>query len=183
MVVEQNLNESQALQGSELFVALLTKEHSRLLGFILTLVPHRHDAEDLLQKVSLTLWSKFGEYDSTRDFFAWASKVAFFVVCNHRRALYRRRLTFSQELLDVMSRERVDHLEQQGTRLDLLVTCVEKLAADDQRLLFQMYAENFSIKDIAATTGKAVQTLYNRLGILRRNLMQCVQRKLSVEGV
>lgn len=172
-----------SLQQQELFVSLVARDQPRLLGLILTMVPHRHDAEDLLQKVSLTLWQKFGEFDTNRDFFAWAAKIAFFVICNHRRQLYRQRMTFSQELLEVMCSERESHLAQQGSRLDHLMVCVEHLKSDDRQLLFQMYANELPLKEIALESGKAVQTIYNRVGLLRRQLMQCVERKLAAATI
>lgn len=162
---------------NELFVSLLMEHHSRLLGYIRTLIPQRQDAEDLFQRVSITLWQKFAEYDRSREFFPWAAKVAFFTVCNYRRKRYRQRLVFSEELIDIMSQERPQHLEQQEGRLEALLSCVESLAPADQHLLMQMYGERSSIKELAATTGKAVQTLYNRLASLRRDLVGCVQRK------
>lgn len=165
-------------EDDELFVSLLAGEHSRLLGYIRTLVPHRQDAEDLFQKVSVVLWQKFGEFERGTNFLAWACRIAFLTVCNHRRSLYRKRLTFSQELLDTLSRERIGHLEGQGTRLDFLVDCLERLPTDDQSLLMQTYAGEAPIQEIASRTGKAVQTLYNRLALLRRDLMNCVQRKV-----
>jgi RNA polymerase sigma-70 factor (ECF subfamily) len=163
----------------ERFVALLAQHHSRLLGYILSLVRHRHDAEDLFQKVSLILWQKFDEFDPATDFFAWGSRVSFLVVCNHRRAHYRNKLTFNQSLFETISRERIAHLQDQETRLDLLLGCIERLPADDQVLLLKTSAGDLSVKEFARHTGKAVQTLYNRLALLRRDLMECVQKKSS----
>ena len=167
--------------GNEEFVALLAQHHSRLLGYVLSLVPHRQDAEDLLQKVSLILWEKFNEFDPETDFFAWGCRVAFLVTCNHRRSQYRSKLMFNQELLETISRERVAHLENQGTRLDLLLGCVERLSPDDRSLLLRTSSGEQSAQEAAAQTGKAVQTIYNRLAILRRDLMECVQKKFLAQ--
>lgn len=168
----------EPLARDELFVSLLARDHSRLMGYLLTLVAHRQDAEDLFQKVSVTLWTKFDEFESDRDFFAWASRIAFFTACNHRRAQHRRRMIFNPELLELFAQERPVHLEQQGSRLDALLRCVEKLRGEDRTLLFRAYTQNFTIKELAVESGRAVQTLYNRLAGLKRDLVLCVRRKL-----
>lgn len=169
--------------NNELFVSLLMSHHSRILGYIRTLVPQRQDAEDVFQKVSMTLWQKFEEFDQGSEFFPWAAKTAFYTVCNYRRQQYRDRLIFSEDLIAIMSHERTTHLEHQTERMEHLLGCVERLPPMDQRLLMEAYAETSSIKDLASKTGKAVQTLYNRLAALRRDLVNCVQKKTLVQRV
>jgi len=40
------------------FVRLLTEPHRRLLGYLLSLLGNRHDAEDVLQRASVTMWRR-----------------------------------------------------------------------------------------------------------------------------
>lgn len=166
-----------------MFTSLLNKERLRIFGYIRTLVPHNSDAEDVYQHVCLTLWNKFSEFDQERDFFSWACGIAFFTVCNFRRSIQRDRHFFSQELIETMSGERMRHLSNHNTRLELLKDCFDRLKPSDKELLLQATIEKQSIKDFAEETGKTVQSLYNRLSALRRELAQCIMRKLkSDEG-
>ncbi|WP_437206176.1 sigma-70 family RNA polymerase sigma factor [Planctomicrobium sp. SH664] len=169
-------------EAHQQFVSLLVQNHARILGYIRAFVPHRQDAEDLYQKVSLTLWSKFDEFERDRDFFAWASGIAFFTVCNYRRTKYRNCLTFNQELIETMARERLEHLTSQKSRLDQLIDCVDKLPQPDRQLIMQAYSIDSSVRDIAEQTGKAVQTIYNRLTQLRRDLAACVRRNTVIHS-
>ncbi len=169
--------ESNGNRNNELFVSLLTGHHSRILAYIRTLVPQHQDAEDVFQKASLTLWQKFDEFDQNSDFFPWAAKISFYTVCNHRRKRYRDRLVFSEQLLELMSQERVTHLESHESRMEYLLECMQQLSPRDQQLLVRAYRDASSIKEMATESGKAVQTLYNRLTTLRRGLVNCVHQK------
>lgn len=165
-----------------MFTSLLNQERLRIFGYIRALVPNNSDAEDVYQHVCLTLWNKFSEFDQERDFFSWACGIAFFTVCNFRRSVQRDRHFYSQELIETMSMERMQHLSNHNIRLELLRDCFDRLSSDDQELLLQATFEKQSIKEFAEKAGKTVQTLYNRLSALRRELAQCIMRKLKNEG-
>lgn len=168
--------------SGEKFTSLLEQERLRIFGYIRTLVLHNSDAEDVYQHVCLTLWNKFDEFDQDRDFFAWACGIVYFTVCNFRRSNQRDRHYFSQELIETMSQERMQHLSNYNLRLELLQDCFYSLSQADQDLLIHSTQEKQSIKEFACKAGKTVQTLYNRLSALRRELAQCVKRKLKQEG-
>ncbi|MFK7777984.1 MAG: sigma-70 family RNA polymerase sigma factor [Gimesia sp.] len=165
------------------FTTYLNKERLRIFGYIRTLVPNNSDAEDVYQLVCLTLWKKYSDFDQERDFFSWACGVAFFTVCNFRRSVQRDRHFFSQELIETMSVERLQHLSNHNIRLELLNDCFQGLNSGDQELLLQSMVEKQSIKHFAEKAGKTVQTLYNRLSILRRDLAECITRKLKSENL
>ncbi|QDV52524.1 RNA polymerase sigma factor [Gimesia fumaroli] len=165
-----------------MFTSLLNQERLRIFGYVRALVPNNSDAEDVYQHVCLTLWNKFSEFDQERDFFSWACGIAYFTVCNFRRSVQRDRHFFNQELIETMSMERMQHLGNHNIRLEFLRDCFDRLGSDDQELLLQATFEKQSIKDFAEKAGKTVQTLYNRLSALRRELAQCIMRKLKSEG-
>jgi hypothetical protein len=45
-----------------------------------------------------------------------------------------------------------------------------------------VYYGDRSVKELAETTGRAPQTLYNQLSQIRRWLFDCMQRRLAAEG-
>jgi len=163
------------------FTNYLCQDRLRIFGYIRTLVPHNSDAEDVYQHVCLTLWNKFKEFDQERDFFSWACGISFFTVCNFRRSVRRDRHFFSQEIIETMSMERLQHLGNHNIRLEFLHECFSGLNSGDQELLLQAMVEKQSIKHFAEEAGKTVQTLYNRLSILRRELAECITRRLKSE--
>lgn len=163
------------------FTSLLDQDRFRIFNYIRTLVPHYSDAEDIYQLVCLTLWKKFEEYDQSRDFFPWACRITFYTVCNHRRSVRNDRHYFSQELIDNMAQQREQDLGIYNSRIEFLHDCMNGLDTPDQQLLQKAVLEKQSIKEIAKTADRALQTLYNRLMILRRELAECILSKLQSE--
>lgn len=164
-----------------IFTSLLDKDRIRIFQYIRTLVPHYSDAEDVYQHVSLTLWKKSEEFDRDRDFFPWACGIAFYTARNHYRGVRHDRLYFDQDLLETMSRKREQHLSNYNSRIDYLHECLSSLTSSDQKLLRDAVFEKRSIAEIAIKTEKSIQTLYNRMSFLRRELAECISRKLRNE--
>lgn len=163
------------------FTSLLSKDRARLFSFIRSLILNISDAEDVYQRVCLILWNKFDEFDQERDFFPWACGVASYTVRNHYRSLRHDRHYFDQELLETMSQQREQHLANYNIRIEFLHECLRVLNSSDQQLLQDAVFENQAVTEIAKTTERSIQTLYNRLSILRRELAECISRKLQSE--
>ena len=69
-------------------------------------------------------------------------------------------------------------------RRDALRQCLGKLPANDRQLVQQCYGEaESSFKTIAEKLGRPVNTVYKALNRIRRSLHQCIDRRLSAEGV
>jgi RNA polymerase sigma-70 factor (ECF subfamily) len=161
------------------FVGLLTANHSRLLGYCLSLLGRRHDAEDVLQKASLTMWRKFETFASGTDFLAWSTTICFYEAKNFQRLAARSPLLFDDRLLSLLAAERLGDLAYQEERFAALDGCLEKLPQKDRSLLVAAYVEQSGIARLAGQLGRAPQTLYNRLNTLRRSLAACVERRLA----
>ena len=163
----------------EAFVRLLNESHRRLLGYLRSLLGNRHDAEDVLQRASMTMWRRFETFVPGTDFMAWASTVAFYEAKNFQRVTARSRLRFDDELLNTLAAERLDDLRHLDERFDALEHCVGKLEAANRKLVEAVYGEDADIVVLAAQIGRAPQTLYNRLNVIRRALADCVERRLA----
>lgn len=170
------------------FVRLLNAGHRRLLGYLVSLLGNRHDAEDVLQQASVTMWRKFETFvpdggsqpdQVLSEFLAWASTVAFYESKNFQRASARSRLRFSDALLQLLSEERVADLSHTDARHEALEKCVGQLDEPGRRLLEAAYLEEGSMAALAQKLGRAPQTLYNKLNIIRRSLADCVTRRLA----
>ncbi|MCX7430942.1 MAG: sigma-70 family RNA polymerase sigma factor [Planctomycetia bacterium] len=161
------------------FVGLLTAEHDHLLGYVLSLVGRRHDAEDVLQKASLVMWQKFHTFDPERDFLAWATTICFYEARNFVRLAARSPHCFDDTLLAIIAAERVEHMRRQPARFAALEECLEELTAKDRDLLRAVYIDGEQIAALARALERAPQTVYNRLNALRRLLAECVSRRLA----
>jgi RNA polymerase sigma-70 factor (ECF subfamily) len=162
------------------FTGHLKSTRPRLLRFVMSLVGSMQDAEDILQKACLTMWKNFAAFTPETDFMAWASTVASFEVKNFRRSSGRSKVVFDGALVDVLQEESVQALRQYDSRLEALEECLHKLDDVSRSLVESVYSNGEEIKDIARREGRAVQTYYNRLNLVRRILADCTNRKLSI---
>lgn len=163
----------------ELFVRELNSAHALLLRYVMSLVGNRHDAEDVLQRASITMWRRFSTYESGTDFIAWATTVAFYEARNFQRVAGRSPLQFDDDLMQNLAAERAPHVQQWTARMEALQACVEKLEPAQQKLVDAVYCQGLEAGQLARLEGRAVQTIYNKLNHIRRSLAECVQRRLA----
>jgi RNA polymerase sigma-70 factor, ECF subfamily len=178
----QSNNENQHPEGRGEFVQLLSANYRKLLGYIVSLVGSRQDAEDILQRCSLSMWQKYSTFEPGTDFMAWASTFAFYESKNFLRLVNRARLIFSDETINLLSEERAKDLDFQNDRLAALESCLQELSPPHRALIAEAYTEHANVLSIAKARNLAPQTLYNRLHLIRKSLANCVRRKLSVGG-
>ncbi len=164
---------------SDEFIQDLTASQTRLYAYILSLLPGRAAAEDVLQEVNLTAWQKRSEFTPGTSYFAWASKIAYFHVLSHRRKMSRDRLVFDDDVLDYLSERQVERAEEIGRRGAALKSCIEKLPVNQRELVEQRYAPGGSVQDIAAAAGRTVGSVSQTLYRVREALLKCVEQTLA----
>jgi RNA polymerase sigma-70 factor (ECF subfamily) len=166
----------------EEFLNLFARDRERIYAYIFSLLPHRADAEDVFQRSSILLWRKLEQFDRQGSFFAWACGVAYYEVCNFLRVAHRDRLQFDIELVGQLAERRRETLGRDEDCRAALRRCLDHLKGGDRELIDQVYYGDRSVKELAETTGRAPQTLYNQLSQIRRRLFDCMQRRLAAEG-
>ncbi len=158
---------------------LLNGAHAILLRYVLSLLGNRHDAEDVLQRASVVMWRRFATFEQGTDFIAWATTVAFYEVRNFQRVTGRSRLDFDDELLQTLAAERLPQVQKWSQRMEALETCVQKLDPASRELVEAIYTQGLEVKAVAVRQNRPVQTLYNKLGLIRRALAECVERTMG----
>ncbi len=174
------MNASQNEQY-EVFLKHFVRDQTRIFAYVRSLLPQYADAQDVFQRCSLTLWRSFDEFDEQRLFLPWACRIAFNEVRNFRRVSSRDRLQFADDLIEQLAEQRLVRLVDRDRRLTALRECTEKLNSSDRSLIQAVYEELRTVSEVAISTGKAAQSIYNRLSTLRRNLLQCIERRLATE--
>jgi RNA polymerase sigma-70 factor (ECF subfamily) len=168
---------------AERFVQYYAQHHTRILAHIFALLRNEQDAEDVFQQTSLVLWRKFDQFKPEEgDFLAWACGVAHYEVRNFLRVAGRDRLRFHDDLLATLSEEQLERREESDQRARALAECMKKLSEADRKLVRRAYSGEQTIKQLADHVGRAVQTVYNRLNLIRRKLFECVERTLAEKG-
>ena len=169
----------------ERFVALFAQAQPAIFGYILSLVPHWSDAEDVMQQVSVTLWRKFDEFDPDApgsSFVRWACVVAKHAVLNHLKKARRSRLVFSDDLIELMAAEGEQDVELLAQERRALAGCLQKLSKRQRQVLEACYGRSATVKQLAEALGRTPNSLYKMLGRIRDGLLQCVERTLTAGG-
>lgn len=164
----------------EEFARLFSRHARRIYGFIMTLVFSHHDAEEVFQNTSVVLWNKFGEFEQDSNFFAWASRVAYFEVLNLMKQ-QRRSRTISQESLQLLCDEAIALSDKSTSRQEALEECLSRLSLADRDLLQERYYYQRPPKQIAAMQSRSVDSVYRALSRIHNALLNCVQRNLATE--
>lgn len=134
------------------------------------------DAEDIFQRASLTMWRKYDNFDSKTAFIAWASTIVKFEACNFRRSYNRCPVSFDSEVYDVVSllqktESTID--DERYEKLQLALNCLDK---DTKKLLVSVYLNGEEIKTIAEKTGKSPRTLYNKINLAKKKLVEMINK-------
>src|SRR5215475_15527031 len=87
-------------QQAEQFAALWTAAQPTISAFIRTLIPHYQQADEVLQRVAVTLVRKFDQYDASRPFAAWAVGFAKFEVLYYRRERATDKHLFGDDIVE-----------------------------------------------------------------------------------
>jgi RNA polymerase sigma-70 factor, ECF subfamily len=172
--------EAPAEPDREEFARLFSRNARRIYGFIMTLVFSHHDAEEVFQNTSVVMWNKFGEFRPGSNFFAWASKVAYYEVLSHMKQRRRTR-TFSEEAMELLASEAVALSEEASSRQEALENCLGRLNAADRELLEERYYYQRAPKQIAAAQSRSIDSVYRALSRIHNMLLGCVQRYMARE--
>lgn len=151
-----------------------------LLRFIVSLVGNLQDAEDIIQRASLTMWRRFSEFEKGTNFVAWSFTVASFEAKNFVRSASRSVVTFDDDLMDKLAANRGADLQKNDDRMAALDECIQRLDPESKSLIEAVYSKGEEIKEIARKEGRAPQTFYNRLTAIRRQLAECMSSKMDV---
>jgi RNA polymerase sigma-70 factor (ECF subfamily) len=95
-------------EGRKRLVALMTRHQRQIFAYIYTLVPDRHDAEDLLQETSVVICEKFEDFTPGTDFVAWACQIAWWRIRYSRQKFARSKVVFDDEVLSAVERTAVE---------------------------------------------------------------------------
>src|ERR1700752_1601939 len=128
---------------------LMTRHQRQLFSYIFTLVPDRHDAEDLLQETSLVICEKFESFEPGTDFVAWACQIAWWRVRQSRQKFARSKVLFDQEIIDSIAETAASLHAELDDRHEALSHCLAKLHARDRELVLTRYERGHGVEEAA----------------------------------
>ncbi len=165
----------------EEFVSLYVRHEPAVFSFVLAMVRNTADAEDVVQRASMTMWRCFDQYESGTNFRNWAFQISKNAALNHLTKMRRDRHVFSEKLIDLLAEQSEERAENLDARRRALDSCVEKLPAADHEMVAGCYAEGATIRSYAEQAAETANKIYKRLNRVRSQLQKCIERQLGLE--
>jgi RNA polymerase sigma-70 factor (ECF subfamily) len=69
--------------------------------------------------------------------------------------------------------------DEADPRQEALEACVQSLPDRQRQLVSMFYGQQLPAEQIAATWGRTVHAVYKALKVMRRSLLDCVERRLA----
>ena len=139
-----------------------------------------HDAQDILQDVSMAVVRKYPEYDRSKPFVAWAIGIA-----RNELLAYRRRKSIYRQFFDDESFERIGEAfsaaeeEDVNPVLEALQKCMRQASGKSRGLLRLRYIEGFRYEEMAKMLSVSVGSVKVGMHRLRAALRDCVERRIN----
>lgn len=168
---------------SEEFVQLFSRNQRRIYLHILGQVGNPNDADEILQETNVVIWSKFDRFELGTNFIAWTFQIANYEVLKFRDRRRSNRLVFSDDIVESIAEESEESQDDLDLRRAALGECLGKLRPRDRELIQTRYAPGNKGKDVASDLGRPSNSVYQSIGRIRKTLFECINRRLSAEGV
>jgi RNA polymerase sigma-70 factor (ECF subfamily) len=165
---------------AEQFAALWTAAQPTIAGFVRMLIQDYQQADEVLQRVAVTLVRKFDQYDQSRSFTAWAIGVAKFEVLYFRRERATDRHLFGDEIVDQIASRYEVVAEESDTIRDALRYCLEQLKGRSQDVIDLRYRRGMKSDAIAEEMSLSSGAVRMLLCRVRETLRSCIERRVAL---
>ncbi len=151
-------------------------------AYVFASISRFHDAEDVVQRIAQELARRFDEYESSQPFVGWALWIAKSRVIDFYRAQVRKRVIFSDALLERLADTIAQQADGRSDRREALEACLDELPPKSRRLLDLRYVEELSATEMAQETGTTSGSVRVLLSRVRTVLASCIERRLAMEN-
>lgn len=168
------------MDAQQEFLRLFLRHQEDLRAFIGSLVRDPHARDDILQEVALVLWRKFGEYDASRPFGAWARGVAANKIMQSFDRIKRCPLQFSPNATQAILTAYRDTSRDVSDEQDALRQCLGSLPDRSRNLIAMRYEQSLKLREIAEKTSSSLDAVHKTLSRIRGLLKKCVEDRLAL---
>ena len=162
------------------FLKLFLRHQQEIYAYILTLVPHVHDADDLFQEGMTVMWRKFDQFEPGTNFAAWGVQIMRYQILDYRRNLARsKRVVMEDSLFETLLNHLPTVQDELAVRIEALRKCQSLLDDRAKRIIKMRYERNTAITDIASFLRVSRRQVYHILGQINSMLLRCMRRTLA----
>jgi RNA polymerase sigma-70 factor, ECF subfamily len=170
------------MDATSQFVQLWTRHQAEVERYVFMMVPRAADAAEVLQEVSVQLWEKWDNYDTSRPFVPWAIRFAYLEVLKWRQRQAREKLIFSDSLLQQLNQTLDEEAPLTEARNRALETCLTKLTEREKTWIQLRYGRHGAVKEEAERRGLSLHKVYYAIEKIRGQLLHCIEQTLKREG-
>lgn len=155
--------------------AELTKIQGSLYSYIFSLIPHKQDAEDILQQSNLVIYKNIETFDPQKGkFISWAFTIARYQVLAYRTKKGRNRIHFSNELTESLACDyQADSEIEFNLKQQALNSCLSKLPDHMKSIALLRFKRDFSLKEISKSLNRPIGSVSATLFRIRDNIKKC----------
>lgn len=166
----------------ERFLSLYSVNQKRIFAFILTLVPRRVDAEDVLQQTAMDMWKLFDRFEAGSSFVTWGITIARYRVLKYRRKRQRAGLVsfLNDEAFQLVLENEAKYPDSSNLQLPALEGCIQRLNEHERLLLIQRYEDGQTYRNMAEKLNCSIQMVYKRMAIIHTNLLRCIRQTMMI---
>lgn len=162
------------------FLGLFVRHQQEIYAYILTLVPHVSDADDLFQDGMTVMWRKFDQFKPGTNFAAWGIQIMRYQILEYRRNLARsKRVPIEDSLFEALMDYIPSIQDEVAMRIEALRKCQALLDDRAKRIIKMRYEHNTPVEEIASYLKLSRRHVYHILGQINSVLLRCMRRTLA----
>ncbi len=163
---------------TENLTAILLAERLALTAFFASITHDFHLAEDVFQEICIKALKRSESFQSPAHLIHWSRLSGKNRCIDLLRARHGRHVGLSPEMLDLLAQE---WPTQEGLKpmQRALAHCLRQLKDSKRGLLLLRYFEGRKCAEVASITGRKIETIYQALARLHRELGDCIRQRLS----
>ncbi len=165
------------------FLRLFVGHEHEIYAYILALVPHVHDADDLFQDGMAVMWRKFDQFQPGTNFAAWGIEVMRYEILAYRRKLARsKRVLMEDALFEALLEDIPTVQDEAAARIEALRKCQALLDDRAKRIIQMRFERNTPVEKIASHLKVSRRQVHRVLGQITDVLLRCMHRTLAEGG-
>ncbi len=172
------------------FREIVDRYQSKVFSIIFGILRNRNDAEDIAQQVFAKVYFSIGSFDNRSSLLTWIYKITVNECYDYLRKKRVRKLVYESDFSEEDTRrmenseavtDRQPLVDVNLARRDLALKLLEKVSAEDRRLILLKEVEGHSVEELAQMTGMNENTIKVKLFRARQKLLKAGQRLLRAK--
>lgn len=160
----------------------LLRERLALTAYISTVTRDFHLAEDIFQDVCVKAVGRASDFDSPAHVMNWARVAGRHRAIDVLRTRDGKVVGLSEEMLAALEPVWPEGDAAQSTpALEALRKCIDRLTPNNQEIVRLRYFEGRAGAQVADAMGRKLETVYQALARIHKNLADCVRLRLTSE--